>query len=272
MQASGSGGMPATALASGLAATQLGPALLTRFSIFSKLPTELRHTIWVQVTGGAVNNETPRIIEVKLDQLGFINPRFTMVSPPGRYQAPSLDLRLVSVDANTAWTTRFPNMLRLPGSPRPIYYKASLDIIYLDARSLFVLSEIVRQLSAPGLSAAQVQAQAPIGFPLIQNLATPLIDNDILGMTEELLVRPGGQLQGVNIQENINRAISYVDDCPNALEAEQNVLDYYQRMFNAQQAGNMNAYMRMRGQVRTFFTPNDVFGDDDDSDDFGGEG
>jgi hypothetical protein len=273
MQAdSGPSGGQTTALTSG-SNTQMASGPLKSFHLFPKLPSELRQIILVQATGNEINIQAPRIIEVRLDQrsfanFGIANPDFRMLSPPGPYQAPDWNFRLINQESNRVWTARFPNRLDLTGWPT-IFFKASQDIIYLDARSLFVLHEIDEFFQAPGMSVPPVIPQVPAGFTAIVNLATPLDDNNIIGMTadNELLGLPRrntGQLRSVSMT-----AITLLKNVPTAIEDDQGVLNYYLFRFNAQQVGNFNAYSNTRAAVRVFFEINDYFQSDDDMGDEG---
>jgi hypothetical protein len=130
-------------------------------------------------------------------------------SPPGPYQAP---IRTIWQGGYIMYANRFPNLLLL-GEPTGrmvagnvgIEFNASRDIIFMDARSLYLLN------------AARHWGYDLGGFNRIINLATPMANNNIEGLVHDLRER-GDPLEVVvdpirlitDVQNSINDSASFV--------------------------------------------------------------
>ena len=155
----------------------------TTFPRWKDLPKELR----LIVRAFACNYELgqDRIIEARLNILWRPDPTpdaqhlyVFLDSPPGPYTAP---IRTVWQGGYVMFANRFPNLLmlgnpsqrRIPGEVG-IEFNASRDIIFMDARSLFLLSH------------AHATGYNLQGFDRIINLATPMANNNIEGLVHDL--------------------------------------------------------------------------------------
>lgn len=116
---------------------------------------------------------------------------FTVESPPGTYGAPGPEA-MACGEAIQRFNRRSPHQLQYPDC-QALYFNGQVDTIFLDARALFVLSDIRRRINDADMTRSHGPVPSPLGFELIEKLATPLQHNDFVGMAS----LRSGYLEGV---------------------------------------------------------------------------